>query len=309
MWSPVSTRGWCSSQAQARIGENTTIHPRGRPRDYCNLTRIVSVIGHCEKLTKRRISPRKRFIGLSRNDVSRQKLCSCISRKFMSATVSAPTACEEFFCPEIMRCFIVRWARSINALGNATIPRDENAILNSVCPSSERGIGFRAAYLTRYRKSWTNHFLFYRRLEYVPQGTNNLYPFVHILPSGRIFVGEFERTVFFRLRHWHYGQGIITRHIFLTQYHSPPSKSFPTSLVLSQVPALVAHFRMKLPQHAPNTDPISVLIRGGSNFGIALDNCVSMQPDSDDATWAIERTIRLFTPGLIKITILTDRWE
>ena len=29
---------------------------------------------------------------------------------------------------------------------------------------------------------------------------NNLYPFLHVLPSGRIFVGEFERTDFFYLR-------------------------------------------------------------------------------------------------------------
>ena len=56
-----------------------------------------------------------------------------------------------------------------------------------------------------------------------------------------------------------------------------------------------------LPQHAPYNDPITVLICGGSDFGIALDNCVSIQPDSDDATWAIERMVRLFLPCLIKL--------
>jgi hypothetical protein len=38
------------------------------------------------------------------------------------------------------------------------------------CPSSERGNGFRAAYLTKSRKLWMNHLLFDRRLEHVPQG-------------------------------------------------------------------------------------------------------------------------------------------
>jgi hypothetical protein len=53
-------------------------------------------------------------------------------------------------------------------------------------------------------------------------------------------------------------------------------------------------------------DPVSILICGGSNFGIALDNCVSIQPDSDNPTWAIERMVRSFLPDLIKITTLTD---
>jgi hypothetical protein len=93
---------------------------------------------------------------------------------------------------------------------------------------------------------------------------NNLYPFVNILPSGHIFVGEFERrTDFSDFVTDPHGQVITMRHVFLTQYHSPPSKSFPTFLVLSQVPALVAHTRMKRrPYSFPNmlptrTQPVS----------------------------------------------------
>lgn len=48
-----------------------------------------------------------------------------------------------------------------------------------------------------------------------------------------------------------------------------------------------------LPQHAPYTDPITILICGGSNFGIALDNCVSTQPEVANPTWTIERMVRL----------------
>ena len=46
-----------------------------------------------------------------------------------------------------------------------------------------------------------------------------------------------------------------------------------------------------LPQYAPYTDPITVLICGGSNFGIALDNCVSIQPEVSNTTWQLERMV------------------
>ncbi|KAF8500811.1 copper radical oxidase [Russula emetica] len=105
---------------------------------------------------------------------------------------------------------------------------------------------------------------------------NNLYPFVNILPSGRIFVG-------------YYNEARLLDPV-----------SFATVKVLPNIPGSVTSAgagrsypneasSVLLPQHAPYTDPVSVLICGGSNFGIALDNCVSIQPDSDNATWAIER--------------------
>lgn len=45
------------------------------------------------------------------------------------------------------------------------------------------------------------------------------------------------------------------------------------------------------PQHAPYTDPVTVLICGGSNFGIALDNCVHFQPEAPNPTWTLERMV------------------
>ena len=45
------------------------------------------------------------------------------------------------------------------------------------------------------------------------------------------------------------------------------------------------------PQHAPYTDPLTVLVCGGSNFGLALDNCVSIQPEVDGAEWVLERMV------------------
>ncbi len=48
-----------------------------------------------------------------------------------------------------------------------------------------------------------------------------------------------------------------------------------------------------LPQHAPYTDESTVMICGGSDPGhIALDNCVSIQPDAAKPTWVIERMVR-----------------
>ena len=93
-------------------------------------------------------------------------------------------------------------------------------------------------------------------LDFLEQASlNNLYPLLHILPSGSIFVGEFERTDFSSFVNDTHGQGIKMRHVFLTQYHSPPSTSFPTFLVLPLAPE-VAHTRMKVrPYSCPNMLP------------------------------------------------------
>jgi hypothetical protein len=50
-----------------------------------------------------------------------------------------------------------------------------------------------------------------------------------------------------------------------------------------------------LPQHAPYTDPLGVLICGGSTSGggYAIDNCVTTQPEADKPTWEIERMVCL----------------
>jgi hypothetical protein len=140
---------------------------------------------------------------------------------------------------------------------------------------------------------------------------NNLYPFLHVLPSGRIFVGEFERTGFSespysRSRAGYYNEARIL-----------DPGTFATVQVLPNMPGSVTSFlagrtfpnqgtSVLLPQFAPYTDPITVLICGGSNFGVALDNCVSIQPESNDPTWVIERMVRSFLPRPIKITRLTD---
>ena len=50
---------------------------------------------------------------------------------------------------------------------------------------------------------------------------------------------------------------------------------------------------MLLPQYAPYSDPLTVLICGGSTPSVhnAIDNCVSMQPEAANPVWAIERMV------------------
>lgn len=47
-----------------------------------------------------------------------------------------------------------------------------------------------------------------------------------------------------------------------------------------------------MPQHAPYTDPVTILICGGSDSDIALDNCVSIQPEVEKPEWTIERMVK-----------------
>ncbi|KAJ7113106.1 glyoxal oxidase N-terminus-domain-containing protein [Mycena epipterygia] len=107
---------------------------------------------------------------------------------------------------------------------------------------------------------------------------NNLYPFVFVLPSGNIFV------------------------VYYNEARIIDAGTFDTIQTLPNIPAAVNDFlggrtyplegaAVLFPQHAPYTDPLEVLVCGGSSpgAGVALDNCVSIQPEVKNATWALER--------------------
>ncbi|KAJ7720041.1 hypothetical protein B0H16DRAFT_1793954 [Mycena metata] len=106
----------------------------------------------------------------------------------------------------------------------------------------------------------------------------NLYPFVFVLPSGRIFV------------------------IYYNEARILDPKTFDTVVELPNLPASVNNFlggrtyplegaAVILPQHAPYTAPVTILTCGGSapGAGIALDNCVSITPEGPNPTWTLER--------------------
>ena len=56
-----------------------------------------------------------------------------------------------------------------------------------------------------------------------------------------------------------------------------------------------------LPQFAPYTDPLQILICGGSTTGagFALDNCVTIAPESAKPTWTLERMVSPITSSLL----------
>lgn len=107
---------------------------------------------------------------------------------------------------------------------------------------------------------------------------NNLYPFLAVLPTGNIFVA-------------YYNEARIL-----------DEKTFQTIRTLPNIPGAVNNFLggrtyplegsfMIMPQKAPYTDPLEVLICGGSTpyQGFALDNCVSIHPEVPGANWTIHR--------------------
>ncbi|CZR53720.1 related to glyoxal oxidase precursor [Phialocephala subalpina] len=106
----------------------------------------------------------------------------------------------------------------------------------------------------------------------------NLYPYLAVLPTGGIFVA-------------YYNEARILDEV-----------SLQTQKVLPNIPGAVNDFlggrtypfegtAVLLPQYAPYTEALTIMICGGSIPGpeIALDNCVSLQPEVSGANWTIER--------------------
>lgn len=110
----------------------------------------------------------------------------------------------------------------------------------------------------------------------------NLYPFLAVLPSGGIFVA-------------YYNEARILNEV-----------TFATTKTLPNMPGSVGNpdggrtyplegSMVLLPQHAPYTDPLGVLICGGSEpfvgAGLGIDNCVTTTPESTNPVWTIERMV------------------
>ncbi|KAF3007823.1 hypothetical protein E8E13_010601 [Curvularia kusanoi] len=109
---------------------------------------------------------------------------------------------------------------------------------------------------------------------------NNLYPFLAVLPSGGIFVQ-------------YYNEARIL-----------DERTLDTIRILPKTPATVNSdtggrtypmegSMMLLPQSAPYTDPLEVLICGGAGADPGpvwgIDNCITTQPDAPNPVWTIER--------------------
>ena len=106
----------------------------------------------------------------------------------------------------------------------------------------------------------------------------NLYPYLAVLPSGGVFIA-------------YYNEARIL-----------DERTFTTTKQLPNIPGSVSNFQagrtyplegtaVLMPQYAPYSDPLTILICGGSTpyAGVALDNCVSTQPEAAAPKWTLER--------------------
>ena len=105
----------------------------------------------------------------------------------------------------------------------------------------------------------------------------NLYPFLFVVPSG-IVIGYYNEM------------RILDAGTFATIKTLPNIPGNVNNPAAGRTYPLEGT-AMLLPQYAPFTDPLTVLICGGSTTGagIATDNCVSTQPEAANPQWTLER--------------------
>ncbi|KAJ9092947.1 hypothetical protein QFC19_008545 [Naganishia cerealis] len=120
---------------------------------------------------------------------------------------------------------------------------------------------------------------------------NNLYPYLYVLPGGGIFVQYYNEARIL-------DEG--TFNTIKTLPNVPGSARSPTAGRTYPLEGAAAIF----PQYAPYTDPITFIVCGGSEGvgGNALDNCASIQPESQNPTWVIERMpSRRVMPNMVSL--------
>src|SRR2546421_6889542 len=108
----------------------------------------------------------------------------------------------------------------------------------------------------------------------------NLYPFLAVLPSGGVFIA-------------YYNEARILDETTLLTRETLPNIPGAVNDFLAGRSYPMEGTAVLMPQHAPYTDPLTIMICGGSTIGpeIALDNCVSLQPEAPGADWTIERMV------------------
>jgi hypothetical protein len=108
----------------------------------------------------------------------------------------------------------------------------------------------------------------------------NLYPWISVVPSGILIVYYNEVRILDE----------VNFNTVKTLPNMPGAVNDPTGGRTYQLQGAT----VSLPQYAPFTDPLGILVCGGSTTGggYAIDNCVSTQPESANPTWTIERMVR-----------------
>jgi Domain of unknown function (DUF1929)/Glyoxal oxidase N-terminus len=107
----------------------------------------------------------------------------------------------------------------------------------------------------------------------------NLYPFIVVLPSGGVFVMFFNQAL--KLDEGSYAT--IQTYPMMPGSLNNDANSGRTYPLEGAV--------VIMPQHAPYSDPITIMACGGSTnpTGLAIDNCISIQPEVPGADWVLER--------------------
>ncbi|KXJ88041.1 hypothetical protein Micbo1qcDRAFT_124031 [Microdochium bolleyi] len=106
---------------------------------------------------------------------------------------------------------------------------------------------------------------------------NNLYPFLSVLPSGGIFV-----------QYWN--EARILDEVTLQTIKVLPNATGAVTDPLAGRTYPLEGTSVLMPQVAPYTDPLTVMVCGGATTNmVALDNCVSIQPDAANPQWVLER--------------------
>ncbi|KAI2467216.1 putative glyoxal oxidase [Annulohypoxylon bovei var. microspora] len=106
---------------------------------------------------------------------------------------------------------------------------------------------------------------------------NNLYPFLAVLPGGGIFVS-------------YWNEARILDAVTFDTVKTLPNLPGAVNDDLGGRTYPLEGTSVLLPQFAPYTDPLGILICGGSTTGhSAIDNCVSTYPEVANPTWTLER--------------------
>lgn len=109
---------------------------------------------------------------------------------------------------------------------------------------------------------------------------NNLYPFMAVLPSGGVFVQ-------------YYNEALILDEVTMQVQKQLPNTPGAVNRPDAGRTYPLEGSAVLLPQHAPYTDPLQIMVCGGTTplQGVALDNCVTIAPEVPGANWTIERMV------------------
>jgi hypothetical protein len=112
----------------------------------------------------------------------------------------------------------------------------------------------------------------------------NLYPFICVLPTGGIFIA-------------YYNEARILDEVTFATTRTLPNMPGSVNNPLAGRTYQLEGTMVLLPQYAPYTDHLQVLICGGSTAvgddGDPIDNCISTAPEDSNPTWTIERMVSL----------------